>query len=124
MTDHTQDDDNDEDSEDSISHDESSDDEYTTPPTASSAQDRRCNESLALGNPFVMGHKRSLWSSIQTDTKRPARKRILNQRDIKLMKRKKLLAHQAHMMHHHVYHQHHCLKLLVRHLKKKMSKHQ
>ena len=75
-TDHTQDDESDEDSEDSISNDESSDDEDMTPPTASSAHHRRCNESLALGNPFIMGHKRSLWSLIQTDTKRPARKRI------------------------------------------------
>ena len=75
-TDHSPDDDNDEDSEDSISNDKSSDDQDTTPPTESSAHHRRCNESLALGNPFVMSHKRSLWSSIQSDTKRPAWKRI------------------------------------------------
>ena len=103
-TDHTQDDENDEDSEDSISvafidplghlwlgvgvflslhnisNDESSDDEDMTPPTEISAHHRRCNESLALGNPFFMGHKRSLWSSLQSDTKRPAQKRITKSR--------------------------------------------
>ena len=75
-TDHTQADGDDEESNDSYSNDESSSDEDMAPPSSSSAHHRQCNESLALGDPFVMGHKRSLWTSIQSDTKRPARKRF------------------------------------------------
>ena len=75
-TNHTQADGDDEESNDSYSNDESSSDEDMTPPSSSSAHHRRCNESLALGNPFVMGHKRSLLSLIQSDTKHPARKRV------------------------------------------------
>ena len=75
----------DSDDEDEISDDKSSDDEddeekpedtEVTPPKSSSAHHRRCNESLALQNPFVMGNKRSLFASIQRDTKQPSRKRL------------------------------------------------
>ena len=75
-TDHTEAYGDDEESNDSYGNDESSSDEDMSPPSSSSAHHRRCNESLALGNPFVMGHKRSLWTSLQSDTKRPARKRV------------------------------------------------
>ena len=80
-TDHTEenDDDNDDDDDDEYSDDESgSDDEDMTPPGSSSDHHRRCQEDLTRYNhPYVMGHKRGLWASIQTDTKRPARRKII-----------------------------------------------
>ena len=80
-TDHTEEnnDDNDDDDDDEYSDDESgSDDEDMTPPGSSSDHHRRCQEDLTRYNhPYVMGHKRSLWASIQTDTKRPARRKII-----------------------------------------------
>lgn len=80
-TDHTQDDaedaDDDEDDESEYSDDESSGDETMTPPTISSAHRRRCEADLRkLNHPYVMGNKRSLWASIQTDLQPPRRKRI------------------------------------------------
>ena len=84
-TDHTEEneDDNDDDDDDEYSDDESgSNDEDMTPPTSSSDHHRRCQEDLTLYNhPYVMGHKRSLWASIQTDTKRPARRKIIKTSD-------------------------------------------
>ena len=74
-TDHTEenDDDNDDDDDDEHSDNESgSDDEDIKPPGSSSDHHRRCQEDLTRYNhPYIMGHKRSLWASIQTDTKRP-----------------------------------------------------
>ena len=84
-TDHTEenDDDNDDDDDDEYSDDESrSDDEDMTPPGSSSDHHRRCQEDLTRYNhSYVMGHKRSLWASIQTDTKRPARRKIIKTSD-------------------------------------------
>ena len=84
-TDHTEenDDDNDDDDDDEYSDDESgSDDEDMTPPTSSSDHHRRCQEDLTRYNhPYVMGHKRSLWASIETDTKRLARRKIIKTSD-------------------------------------------
>ena len=83
-TDHTEanDDENDDD-DDEYSDDESgSDDDDMTPPTSSSDHHRRCQEDLTRYNhPYVMGHKRSLRASIQTDTKRPARRKIIKTSD-------------------------------------------
>ena len=81
-TDYTEEDDDDnddDDDDDEYSDDESgSDDEDMTPPTSSSDHHRRCQEDLTRYNhPYVMGHKRSLWASIQSDTKRPARRKII-----------------------------------------------
>ena len=80
-TDHTEenDDDNDDDDDDEYSDDESEGDDIDmTPPGSSSDHYRRCQEDLTRYNhPYVMGHKRSLWASIQTDTKRPARRNII-----------------------------------------------
>ena len=83
-TDHTEEnDDENDDDDDEYSDDESeSDDEDMTPPTSSSDHHRRCQEDLIRYNhSYVMGHKRSLWASIQTDTKRPARRRIIKTSD-------------------------------------------
>ena len=83
-TDHTGDnDDNNDDDDDEYSDDESEgDDEDMTPPGSSSDHHRRCQEVLTRYNhPYVMGHKRSLWASVQTDTKRPARRKITKTSD-------------------------------------------
>ena len=84
-TDHTEenDDDNDDDDDDEYSDDESEGDDIDmTPPGSSSDHHRRCQEDLTRYNhPYVMGHKRSLWASIQTDTKRPARRKIIKTSD-------------------------------------------
>ena len=84
-TDHTEenDDDNDDDDDDEYSDDESEGDDIDmTPPGSSSDHHRRCKEDLTRYNhPYVMGHKRSLWASIQTDTKRPARRKIIKTSD-------------------------------------------
>ena len=83
-TDYTEEkDDEHDDDDDEYSDDESgSDDEDMTPPTPSSDHHRRCQEDLTRYNhPCVMGHKRSLWASIQADTKRPARTKIIKTSD-------------------------------------------
>ena len=86
-TDHTEengdDNDDDDDDDDEYSDDESgSDDEDMTPPGSSSDHHRRCQEDLTRYNhPCVMGHKRSLWASIQNDTKHPARRKIIKTSD-------------------------------------------
>ena len=52
------------------------------PLTSSSDHHRRCQEDLTRYNhPYVMGHKRCLWTSIQTDTKRSARRKIIKTLD-------------------------------------------
>jgi hypothetical protein len=82
-TDHTQDDgededdDDDDDDDEELSDDESENEMDMTPPTSTSAHHARSNRTLSLHQPFVMGHKRSLFASIQLDTDRPARKRII-----------------------------------------------
>ena len=65
-TDHTEE--NDDDDDDEYSDDESKGDDIDmTPPGSSSDHHRRCQENLTRYNhPYVMGHKRSLWASIQT----------------------------------------------------------
>ena len=69
--------DDDEDDESQYSDDESSGDKTMTPPTVSSAHRIRCEADLrTLNHPIVMGNKRSLWASIQTDLQRPRRQRI------------------------------------------------
>ena len=61
--------------------DDESDEDPPTPPTVSSAHHRRCQEDLKRFNhPFVMGHHRSLWASIQSDITHPDRKRLSRKR--------------------------------------------
>ena len=82
-TDHTEEnDDADEDDDDEYSNDELASDEDMTPPTVSSDHHRRCKEDLLRYNHlYVTCHKRSLWASVQPDTKRPARRKITKRDD-------------------------------------------